>query len=148
MIGMYSTAMANSRDYAFNVPSQIMNRACKCRHINNSPIPPHYSSLPRNKFSPSPQPETKPITISHNHEHASPHLTFTYAQDLANSLPKPISKMARLLNLALLLTFLAPLTLAAPTTPSNALEERQTYTIVVCYPGCYVTEECDKCGAQ
>jgi len=50
--------------------------------------------------------------------------------------------MAHFLNFALLLTFFAPLVLAAPTAPSNAtLEARQVY--YTCYPECYTAELCE-----
>jgi hypothetical protein len=52
--------------------------------------------------------------------------------------------MARILNFAILLTFLAPLAFTAPTTPSNAaLKAQEEYGVFyICYPGCYTLQEC------
>ena len=52
--------------------------------------------------------------------------------------------MARFLNLALLLTFVTPLILAAPTNPLNAaLQARQEYGVYyICYPSCYSATLC------
>ncbi|KAH8801147.1 hypothetical protein F5882DRAFT_393862 [Hyaloscypha sp. PMI_1271] len=52
--------------------------------------------------------------------------------------------MARFLTISLLLTFLTPLALTAPTSPSNAaLQVRQEYGVYYnCYPSCYNAKTC------